>query len=176
MVSTQRRGVRFEERDPNTRRYFDPKDGRWTHPLPSSPSQERFYTRSKGFLADAKAVQQRYGKLAIYANPKLKDSKNPDPFTQAADKARALDGPFPTGERDSECNSHRGSEACKTWNDHYNKMGLVFDHWIDEEKKVDRNFTTDDIEAFIEVMNKQGYEVKKKEEDKEDADKETVKT
>ena len=55
-------------------------------------------------------------------------------------------------------------------------MGLVFDHWIDEEKKVDRNFTTDDIEAFIEVMNKQGYEVKKKEEDKEDADKEAVKT
>ena len=106
----------------------------------------------------------------------MKDSKNPDPFTQAADKARALDGPFPTGERDSECNSHRGSEACKTWNDHYNKMGLVFDHWIDEEKKVDRNFTTDDIEAFIEVMNKQGYEVKKKEEDKEDADKEAVKT
>ena len=175
MVSTQRRGVRFEERDPNTRRYFDPKDGRWTHPLPSSPSQERFYTRTKGFLADPKAVELRYGRLAIYVNPKLRDSQNPDPLARAAEKTRAYDGPFPTLEKDAPCNQHMGKNACATWNDHYNKMGLVFDHWIDEEKKAERNFTTNDIEAFIEVMDKQGYEVKKKEEDKEDADKETVK-
>ena len=117
--------VRVEQRaGPNRRRYWDPSDGRWTHPLQDNASMERFYTRVKGFLLEPP------GPLAIYVNPVLRDNRDPAPRIRAERIRRAYDGPFPTGLKDTACNC--GSN-CDNWEQHYEKLGLEFDHWLADE-------------------------------------------
>ena len=156
VLQRTRRGVRVEERVGTKKRYWDPRDGTWTGPLGGSASEQLFYQR-KGYL------QTPPGDLAIYANPALLESTNPDPAQRELEKASAFMGPFPTGEKTTLC---RCPSNCETWEAHYERKNLRVHHLVkDEMSAAAAAFSDDDIAALVERLADQGYRLVKEEPD-----------
>lgn len=162
MTMQTKRRVRTEERNPpgHKRRYWDPKDGLWTHPLGGNASMERFYIRVKGFMLVPP------GELAIYAVTRKLESRNPDPRARAEEQANAFAGPFPIGEKTTTCNCliwH--GKNCTTWEQHYLKKDLVVHHMVkDEQEPSAIDLSQINVLELVELFKEKGYTLVKDDE------------
>lgn len=154
---TQQQGpTRFEViQEGQKHRYWDPKDGQYTHPLAANPSAKIFYTEKKGFM------MKPAGKLAWYVNLEAQNSQSPDPLERARRKAKAVAGPFPIGEKETICNckeSNGRAINCATWEDHYRRYKLEFMR-LENEPEPARELSSDDVASIVKSLATHGYEV-----------------
>lgn len=132
-------------------RYWDPRDGQYTHPLAANPSAKIFYTERKGFL------MKPPGRLAWYVNPKKQDSHHPDPVEREREKSIAVVGPFPTGEKLTIC---RCAQNCKNWPEHYKKQDLEFLRFEDEPEDP-KELSDMEVDSILKSLERRGYRMEK---------------
>lgn len=142
------RSVRLENMgDVNRRRYFDPRDGRWTLPQPDGASVERYNLRRHGWLL------RPPGDLYYYVNPKLEKS------VELVERLRAADGlPYPAGPKTTgPCNHvQHGGGDCETWEQHYEHLGLEKRERYDPDRKNRVEFTTETLDALTSALRAKG--------------------
>ena len=150
MTTQQRRrrqNVRVEDRGGKVR-YWDPKDGMWTRPLQGHPSMERYYAL-KGM------VRRPPGKLAYYVNPAMTEFESPNLKEQAQVRAQGVAGPLPTGDKATTC---RCPQNCDSWEEHYQKRNLIFDHSEEEHTTVEGSLTGEQMQQMTEYLLSLGWQ------------------